>query len=785
MIGGTRQPLLCAEGNRGSTSTSRPKSKRFHTHTALLSTICSVFILFVLAVGFSDWRFRADDPSIAKTTAPRRFARYLEQQNSSSNNQDISDAAASGDYSAFRCDDIFSNTPSKDSGAPTKRCQYAKTCEGEGILVPVMFCSNSVLSPMAWFLLISPIVLLSLTLLFRLLGSTAEEYFSPALEYFSFKLGLPPRFAGVSLLALGNGAADVSATMNAISSDVENGYLLSLGALTGAAMFITTVVSGSVILTNGGLKCRGALVRDILALAITVMVVALKLETGKVSQKTESLFIGIYVMFVAIVLVADVYHRAIMVPRLQQQADLTEHERQLEAERVATIRAGDALNSAASAVGTEPKAAGLSHSVGTSAADILLNDEDENTHVAAPLPKQDDKPSKALNAVLTALSNYNDEEDELEVDMMGATRQTGWGIGSDVEGKQARDRPVLLRGADGILAKHQHTRNINDENSGDVEFHSSPYHVMEDLDLVDRVCIESGSRGHSAHNWWGAWHDGKQELAVHFQEYWADIVDDEESTRLEKILLICEFPLTIGRKLTVSIPCEGSYCRALVALSFALSPLWMGVYLLNFEINLFQGWPIAFAFYISTSAIIGAFIMRFAPGGEGNMTTMLAVPIALYGFVVAATWIDWIADKLVTLLGFLGIVLRIPNYIMGLTVLAWGNSMADLSANVTLARKGLANMAITACFAGPVFNILIGLGAGFGVLRSITKTDVNYVHLTPSITTGFVFCFVNCGLMLVSGLAVNRGSIPEGYGYLAMVLYSIYIAASFLLLIFS
>ena len=636
---GDASPLLCAEWKRGSSS--RPQSKRFHTHTALISTICSVVILFVLAVGFSDWRFRADDHGIAQTTAPRRFARYLEQQDSSSNNQDISDAAASGDYSAFRCDDIFSNTPSKDSGSPTKRCQYAKTCEGEGILMPVMFCSNSVLSPMVWFLLISPLVLLSLTLLFRLLGSTAEEYFSPALEYFSFKLGLPPRFAGVSLLALGNGAADVSATMNAISSDVENGYLLSLGALTGAAMFITTVVSGSVILVNGGLKCRGALVRDVLALAITVMVVALKLETGEVSQKTESLFVGIYVMFVAIVLIADVYHRAIMVPRLQQQADLAEHERQLQAERVATIRAGDALNSAASSVG---KAAGGSHDEGASAADILLNDEEESTNVAAPLPSQeDDKPNKALNAVLTALSNYNDDEGELEVDAMGATRQTGWGIGSDVEGKEAWDRPVILRGADGLLAKHQHARNNDDENSGDVEFHSSPYHVMEDLDLVDRVCIESGSRGHAAHNWWGAWHDGKQELAVHFREYWADIVDDEESSRLEKFLLICEFPLTIGRKvcawlehtllrvsklvapqLTVSIPCEGSYCRALIALSFALSPLWMGVYLLNFEINLW-GWPIAI--YIATSAIIGAFIMRFAPGGEGNMTTMLAVSL--------------------------------------------------------------------------------------------------------------------------------------------------------------
>ena len=148
---------------------------------------------------------------------------------------------------------------------------------------------------------------------------------------------------------------------------------------------------------------------------------------------------------------------------------------------------------------------------------------------------------------------------------------------------------------------------------------------------------------------------------------------------------------------------------------------------------------------------------------------------------MAATWIDFIADKLVSLLEFFGILLRVPNSIMGLTVLAWGNSMADLSANVTMARKGLANMAITACFAGPIFNILVGLGAGFGVLRSVTKTDINYVTLTPSITTGFVFCFINCGLLLVSGLAINKGVIPAGYGYAALILYAAYIATSLLL----
>ena len=66
----------------------------------------------------------------------------------------------------------------------------------------------------------------------------------------------------------------------------------------------------------------------------------------------------------------------------------------------------------------------------------------------------------------------------------------------------------------------------------------------------------------------------------------------------------------------------------------------------------------------------------------------MQVPIALYGFVVAATWIDLIADNLVALLEFLGIMCRIPNAIMGMTILAWGNSMPDLSGNVTMARKG-------------------------------------------------------------------------------------------------
>ena len=91
--------------------------------------------------------------------------------------------------------------------------------------------------------------------------------------------------------------------------------------------------------------------------------------------------------------------------------------------------------------------------------------------------------------------------------------------------------------------------------------------------------------------------------------------------------------------------------------------------------------------------------------------------VAVYGFVVAVFWIDRIANELVALLEFFGVTWGIEPSVLGLTVLAWGNSIGDLVTDVAMARRGLSNMAITACFAGPLFNMLMGLGIGACVRR--------------------------------------------------------------------
>lgn len=75
---------------------------------------------------------------------------------------------------------------------------------------------------------------------------------------------------------------------------------------------------------------------------------------------------------------------------------------------------------------------------------------------------------------------------------------------------------------------------------------------------------------------------------------------------------------------------------------------------------------------------------------------LLHPSLILLRFAIAATWLDAIADKLVEILELFGILLYIPNTIMGVTVLAFGNSLQDLVANVSLSKKGLNTMAITA-----------------------------------------------------------------------------------------
>ncbi|UYV71768.1 SLC8B1 [Cordylochernes scorpioides] len=82
---------------------------------------------------------------------------------------------------------------------------------------------------------------------------------------------------------------------------------------------------------------------------------------------------------------------------------------------------------------------------------------------------------------------------------------------------------------------------------------------------------------------------------------------------------------------------------------------------------------------------------------------------ALFGYMGFATSVGWIyciANEIVAVIKTVGVVFKLSDAILGLTVLAWGNSVGDFISNLSVARQGYPRMGISACYGGPLLSIL-------------------------------------------------------------------------------
>ena len=72
---------------------------------------------------------------------------------------------------------------------------------------------------------------------------------------------------------------------------------------------------------------------------------------------------------------------------------------------------------------------------------------------------------------------------------------------------------------------------------------------------------------------------------------------------------------------------------------------------------------------------------------------------------------------------------------MGLTLLAWANSVGDLVADISLAKVGKAKTAVAACFGTPLLNLLVGLGLGclIAILTVPGREDGVALFVSPEI----------------------------------------------------
>merc|ERR1712139_605789 len=113
-------------------------------------------------------------------------------------------------------------------------------------------------------------------------------------------------------------------------------------------------------------------------------------------------------------------------------------------------------------------------------------------------------------------------------------------------------------------------------------------------------------------------------------------------------------------------------------------------------------------------------------------------------------------------------------------ILAWGNSIGDLINNVAIAKSGHPATAITGCFAGPLFNILIGLGVGTSLWAFSHDNDSDEAALSPLNTATALLCgalvFNVGGTLIVTVYSGYR--IPRRWPIALCVAYVVFLAVS-------
>ncbi|KAL7534691.1 hypothetical protein ACHAWF_004920 [Thalassiosira exigua] len=543
------------------------------------------------------------------------------------------------------CGDVFQSVRRRSPSEPSdddydrRACSYARNCDGalpSRTLLPLVLChgvdenddatsnddgSSGLRYRLEWifiYLLLPPLLSTYLLLLFRLLATTAESYFSPALESFSFELGLPPRFAGATLLALGNGSPDLGSTVNAVllwhedsaADDFEDGnegeptgaagveggssdssrlaWTMSVGSLAGGGMFVGCVVLGALVRECGGIPCRGALLRDVAMYASSICAVWYVLGTGKVEAGDAHAFLWAYAAYVTLVLCADVYHRKVTLKRLQEEGRM--RRRSLDAKRSSKLSelAREELEEDASEprettplIDDGDRRAGGWHqqleelqvrTKGGDASDSSSSSSDDQ--ITTPSGRRVPRHGRLSTTDRFAMfmSNYDPRSVKFDAYDTLSSRSGSSDFGSIA---------AALRGA--MPGIHEPPRDASDE-SGDGEAEEQRSEQRSARAPLERVSelLESSVFDEvegEARSWsWDLFADAYDELAYRHRRFVRGCFR-EEASWLGKAGALLELPFVAVRTITIPVPCEEHYVRPILALSVAISPFWVVWYL--------------------------------------------------------------------------------------------------------------------------------------------------------------------------------------------------------------
>jgi len=516
-----------------------------------------------------------------------------------------------------------------DKYAEDERCYLASFCPSTGLFNfnKLQYCTV----PPSWRPLSTTLFILLLIAFFYLLEIVTEDYFCPTLSKTSTSLKMPPDIAGVTLLALGNGAPDVFATFAAMQS---NNFNIALGSLIGGGVFITTAIIGAVSLVSEAKLSKFPVLRDIGFFLVAIVIILFICNDGVISMWESVGFLAYYILYVGFTIVAHFIakRRPQAVPSLHNShAKLGPHNW------------------------------------------VETGEEEEEVLIAPIFPHG--KSMSILRRIYFSKFGIYDANHVHPVQHIHPTEAEAH-VRPQIDTKTPRWKIFIKMFWDifTVLSKWHKKK----------AFQKVLYIIFLPCRMVFQMTIPTAKEKH-----WNR-------------------------------ILGCVYPLVSPLVVLFVVP-NG------FQIEVGPMPLW--------SLMMCIGFIFSFVVWLSTN---------FDHPPRYN------VIFIFFAFSLSIVWIYLIANEIVALIQTIGGIFGVSYTILALTVLAWGNSISDLVADVIVARKGIPAMAIAACFAGPLFNTLVGLGIGLIIQCARQFPAPLEVHLSLKLYAGFLFLVVS----LLSSLIV-------------------------------
>ena len=149
--------------------------------------------------------------------------------------------------------------------------------------------------------------------------------------------------------------------------------------------------------------------------------------------------------------------------------------------------------------------------------------------------------------------------------------------------------------------------------------------------------------------------------------------------------------------------------------------------------------------------------------------------LLIIGFVLLIKGADFFVDGSSSVAK----ILKVPTIIIGLTVVAFGTSMPELSVSVTAALRGSNDLAVSNVLGSNIFNLLVVLGCCALVKPVAAKWSLLKKEFPFSILITIILLLVDSDFSIMKILDVNQGFVLGRWaGLLFLILFVLYIYAT-------